>query len=195
MSKIKTYKLLRIFLIIVAVILLVFVIRKFYKSYRTEKIVKETISQIVNQIENQEIASNKIDVQMQGYNVVGIIRIPKIELEYPILEKTNIEALEISITKFWGNGLNEIGNLTLAGHNNLNGTMFGSIKKLEKGDIIEITDKQNISLKYEVFKKYVIDSNDISCIQAEEEGTREITLITCTNGRNNRLIVKAREIK
>lgn len=195
MSKIKTYKLLRIILIIVAIILLVLVMRKFYKSYKTEKLAEETISKIINQVENQDIVSNKIDMQMQGYNVVGIIKIPKIELEYPILEKTNIESLKISITKFWGNSLNEVGNLTLAGHNNLNGTMFGKIKKLENGDIIEITDTQNITLKYEVFKKYVIDPNDISCIQSEEEGTREITLITCTNGRSNRLIVKAREIK
>lgn len=194
MNKLKVYKTLRIILVIIAIVLLVFVIRKFYNSHKMEKLAKDTISQIVNQTNEQDLTS-KIDMQMNGYKVVGIIRIPKIELEYPILEKTTIDSLNVSITKFWGNELNEIGNVAIAGHNNLNGTMFGKTKKLEVGDIIEITDIQNITLKYEVFKKYVTDPNDISCIKAEEEGTREITLITCTNGRSNRLILKAREIK
>ena len=72
-----------------------------------------------------------------------IIKIPKIELEYPILETTSKETLNLSITKFWGNQINEIGNVSLAGHNNLNGTMFGKTKKLEVGDIIELTDIKN----------------------------------------------------
>lgn len=193
MNKLKIYKILRILLVIVALVLLVFVIHKYYKNHKMEKLAKETISYIVSQTEDQDLTS-RIDMQMEGYKVVGIIRIPKIELEYPILEKTTIESLNVSITKFWGNELNEIGNVALAGHNNLNGTMFGKTKKLEIGDIIEITDIQNITLKYEIFKKYITDPNDISCIKAEEEGTREITLITCTNGRSNRLIIKAREI-
>ena len=71
--------------------------------------------------------------------------------------------------------------------------MFGKTKRLEVGDIIELTDIQNVTLKYKVFKMYIIDPNDISCILPEQEGTREVTLITCTNGNKNRLIVKARE--
>ena len=94
-----------------------------------------------------------------------------------------------------GNKINEIGNVTLAGHNNLNGTLFGKIKKLENGDVIELTDIQNVTLKYKVFKKYSVDPNDITVILPEQENVREITLITCTNGNKNRLIIKAREEK
>ena len=88
----------------------------------------------------------------------------------------------------------KIGNVTLAGHNMLNGTMFGKIKDLQEGDIIELTDVQKVTLQYEVYKKYVTDPNDISCILPEKENVREITLITCTNGNKNRMIVKAIEI-
>lgn len=115
-------------------------------------------------------------------------------MEYPILETTNKTTLNLSITKFWGNRINEIGNVTFAGHNNLNGTMFGKIKNLEIGDIIELTDIQNVTLKYKIYKTSIIDPNDISCILPEQENTREVTLITCTNGNKNRLIVKAREV-
>ena len=44
-----------------------------------------------------------------------------------------------------------------------------------------------------MFDKYIIDPNDVKCVQSVKENTREITLITCINGRNNRLVVKARE--
>ena len=59
----------------------------------------------------------------------------------------------------------------------------------------ELTDIQNVTLKYEIFDKFIIDPNDISCILPVEENTREVTLITCTNGNKNRLIIKAREVK
>ena len=75
----------------------------------------------------------------------------------------------------------------------MNNKMFGKIDKLENGDIIELTDSQMVTIKYEVFDKYIIDPNDISCIYPVDENSREVTLITCTNRDKNRLIVKARK--
>ena len=168
---------------------------KYINLYRNEIQAKQVISNITDSLENSDEAIAEINQQIQGNKVVGIIKIPEINLEYPILETTSKETLKLSITKFWGNKINEIGNVTLAGHNNLNGTMFGKLNKLKNGDVIELTDIQNTTLKYEVFKTYIIDPNDITCILPEQEGVREVTLITCTNGNKNRLIVKAREIK
>ena len=194
MTKLKIYQALRIILIIATIVVASLVIKKYYNSSKTENEAKDILMQIKEDLKEQEPSTETIEAELGGYKVIGIIKIPKINLEYPILEKTNTESLNISITKFWGNEINEIGNVTLAGHNNLNGVMFGKIKKLENGDIIELTDKQNITLKYEIFETNVIDPNDISCILPIEKGTREVTLITCTNGRANRFIVKAREI-
>lgn len=193
MSKIKMYKIILVCLIIATITVSILVAVKYVNLYKNEIEAKQVISSINQELENDNETIKKINQQIQGHKVVGIIRIPKINLEYPILETTSKETLNISITKFWGNQINEIGNVSLAGHNNLNGTMFGKTKKLEVGDIIELTDIQNVTLKYRIFKTYVIDPNDISCILPEQEGVREITLITCTNGNKNRLIVKARE--
>ncbi len=194
MNKLKVYKILLALLIIAIIIVATLVIIKYVNMYNNEKNLQATVTNINEQLKNSDESISRIDEQIGDYKVVGIIKIPKIDLEYPILEKTNKESLNLSITKFWGNEINEIGNVSLAGHNNLNGTMFGKTKKLEVGDIIELTDIQNVTLKYQIFKKYVIDPNDISCILPEQEDTREVTLITCTNGNKNRLILKAREI-
>ena len=181
MKKINIYRVLRIVLIIAALVVLAFVIKKFYGEGKTENLAKEVLQEIKATTETTEITgevTQTIDAELGGYKVVGIIKIPKIDIEYPILEKTNVESLNISITKFWGNDINEIGNVTLV-----------------LGDIIELTDIQNITLKYEVFHTEIIDPNDISCILPIEEGRREVTLITCENGKANRFIVKAKEVK
>ena len=196
MNEMKIYKIVLAILIIAIIIVSVIVGIKYIKEYTSEAETKEVIASInekLNDNQNKNVI-REIDENIKGHKVVGIIKIPKVKLEYPILEKTTEETLNLSITKFWGNEINEIGNVTLAGHNNLSGVMFGKIRKLENGDIIELTDIQNTTLKYEVFKTYIIDPNDISCILPEKEDVREVTLITCTTGGKERFIVKAREI-
>ena len=195
MNKIKSYKALFICLIFAIIIVAILIGIKYFKMYTNEHETKRVLAEINQKNENAgstEVIS-EINQEIKGYKVVGIIRIPKIDLEYPILETTSIDSLNVSVTKFWGNEINEIGNVTLAGHNNLNGTSFGRIKKLEVGDKIYLTDIRNNVVEYTVFQTYVIDPNDITCILPVQDGTRETTLITCTTGGKNRYIVKARE--
>lgn len=197
MKKITVYKIILVILVITAIILAGFVIKKQIESKKVEDNTKTVLQEIKkeNKSNPEQIdVIQEIEQKIGEYKVIGIINIPKIGIEYPILEKTNKESLDLSITKFWGEKINQKGNVVLAGHNRLNNTMFGKIDKLENGDIIELTDSQMVTVKYQVFDKYIIDPNDIDCIFPIEENTREVTLITCTNRDKNRLVVKAREI-
>ncbi len=197
MKKITVYKIILVILVITAIILAGFVIKKQIESKKVEDNTKTVLQEIKkeNKSNPEQIdVIQEIDQKIGEYKVIGIINIPKIGIEYPILEKTNKESLDLSITKFWGEKINQKGNVVLAGHNRLNNTMFGKIDKLENGDIIELTDSQMVTVKYQVFDKYVIDPNDIDCIFPVDENAREVTLITCTNRDKNRLVVKAREI-
>ena len=196
MKKITVYRIILVILVITALVLVVFVIKKNVESNKIENNTQSVLQEIKKEKEsnpNDIDVIQEIDQEIEGYKVVGIINIPKINIEYPILEKTNKESLKLSITKFYGEKINQIGNVVLAGHNNLNNKMFGKMDKLENGDIIELTDSQMVTIKYEVFDKYIIDPNDISCIYPVDENSREVTLITCTNRDKNRLIEKARE--
>ena len=204
----KIYNIILAILVIALIITIIFIVIKYRKNQIKEKELETVVEEVKVQIDNiknnnTETNTNNIEieeikkevqVEYKGYNVVGIITIPKLELEYPIIDKTNEEAMKVSITKFWGNDVNDIGNFTMSGHNYMDGTMFGETKKLNVGDLIEMTDLLGRTIKYKIFDKYVIDPNDVKCVNSVEDGTREITLITCTNGRSNRLIIKAREI-
>lgn len=182
------YNFLLIILILAAIIVGIMIFNKYYKEIKNE----EQLYEVVTNIENDKKETEKKHTY-KGYDVIGIIEIPKIKIKYPILSKTTEESMLVSVTKFWGPNVNEIGNITIAGHNNFSGTMFGKTKQLEKNDIIKLTDLKNNTIEYKVFDKYSIEPNDVSCVESVEEGTREVTLLTCTKGHKERLIIKARE--
>ena len=101
--------------------------------------------------------------------------------------------MKISISRFYGGEVNEYGNISLAGHNNYNGTMFGKNKDLRVKDTIILTDLTGRKIEYEIYEIFTTDPNDTSILETEDKTKREVTLITCKNGRANRLIIKAKE--
>ena len=187
-------------LVVIAIIIASLIFTRMKKNKQTVKAMANVVNIVEDlqqnlQSENSEEAKQQLlETTIEGYNIEGIIEIPSIELKYPIINQTNDKTMKISVTKFTGGNINEIGNYCIAGHNNLDGTMFGRVKKLQKGDIIKLTNLYGETVEYKIFDMYVIDPNDVSCTEIVEEGTREVTLITCTNGRKNRLVTKAREI-
>lgn len=188
-------KIINIFLVILtlsAIVVLGIIIFKQYEGKENSNQAIQVVAQIEEKFNNIENTNKKIEMEYKGYKVVGIIEIPCINIKYPILNKTNDNSMEYSITKFSGGEVNEIGNFVVAGHNYLNGTMFGKVDQLKIGDEIKLTDLYNNTLTYEIFDIYSTDPNDTSIIESSKEGTKEVTLITCTKGQINRLITKAR---
>lgn len=192
----KVYNLIIAVLIVALIVVVAMIVIRYGGNYLNEKEVSsslETIEEELNKEETQQSESLP-ELEFKGYKIEGIIEIPKINIKYPIIDHTNKETMKVSITKFWGPQANEIGNYTVAGHNNKDGTMFGKTKYLQMGDKIKLTNLKNETIEYEIFKIYSIDPDDVSCVESVENGTREITLITCTNGHKNRLVTKARQI-
>lgn len=144
--------------------------------------------------EYEPIASQYVAKNGKTYDIVGIIKIPKIDLEYPILSETTDALLKVSVCKFWGPNPNEVGNLCMAGHNYTNTRAFSKAYKLEKGDIIEITDLSGKTVQYEIYSHYVVKANNTEPTSQITHGRKEVTLITCTNGIKERRIVKALEL-
>ena len=123
----------------------------------------------------------------------------EINIKYPILELENPTPedakgpMKYGIIKYWGKGINDYGNLSLAGHNKYNGTMFGKLKNLSLGDIVELTNLNKTTMRYKINDIIKTTPNDISILQTKDNSIRELTLITCTNGNKERLVVKAKE--
>lgn len=153
-----------------------------------------TISNIQDTFENITSSSTTQKTTYKGFDVVGTIQIPAINLKYPILEKNTKKSLETSVVLMYtSNGLNEVGNSVIIGHNYRNGTMFSNVKKLEKGDVIYITDMAGRKVKYTIYDIYRTSGSDGKYITRNTNGKREISLSTCTDDSKARTIVLAKE--
>lgn len=203
--KLKIYKTFAYILLIIAIIVIGMIIYKYGSNQINEKESKQTIEtfnqiEIKNDEEQETESSNEIQLEYKGYKVIGIVKIPQINIEYPIIEIGDIDPesakkpMKLSIIKYWGEKVNDYGNLSIAGHNNKDGTMFGKTKKLKIGDIVELTDLTCKTITYSIYNIFVTDPNDVSILLPQDEKIREVTLITCTNGNKQRLILKAKEI-
>ena len=130
----------------------------------------------------------------KGFDVVGTIQIPAINLKYPILEQLSKKSLETSVVLMYtAQGLNNEGNSVIIGHNYRNGTMFSNVKKLSNGDYIYITDSTGRKVKYTIYNIYRASGSESSYMTRNTNGKREISLSTCTDDSKARTIVLAKE--
>lgn len=141
--------------------------------------------------EQQTVKKDK--VYMEKYEVIGSIKIPKTGIEYPILERQTTRSLELAITKLHGVNPNEIGNITLTGHNYRNGLFFSNNKKLAIGDKVYITDNTGTTITYKIYNMYYTTPDDAEYMIRDTMGRREISLSTCSDDSATRLIILAAE--
>lgn len=184
---------------------------KFVKT--TEDNSNNMLEQLYNDLkqENEKLYKNKqanlvdpfsyeqssIDLKKYGIenNVIGYIKIPKMNIELPILLGANTSnmkkgAVHLTETSYPIGGVNA--NSVIAAHRGYGrATMFRHIEKLENGDKIYIKNFKE-ELVYTVYEIKIIEPNDITELEIKE-GEDIITLITCHPYRvnNQRYIVKA----
>ena len=200
--ELKIYKAIFYMLLIAAIVVIGMIIFKYGSNQKNEIESQEAVAAFSNLdfSKNEGESGSQKQLQYKGYDIIGIVKIPKINIEYPILEIGDIDPenakkpMKLSIIKYWGEKVNDYGNLSIAGHNNKDGTMFGKTKKLEIGDIVELTDLTGQTIKYSIYDIFVTDPNDVNILLPKDEKIREVTLITCTNGNKARLILKAKEM-
>lgn len=161
-----------------------------------------------NDDENLTLDSNEIEIsssgsgtatkkKYKGYTVAGTMKIPAINLEYPIIEEVTTKALETALIVLYpsGDNLNQPGNTVIIGHNYRNGTFFSNVKKLTNGAKIYVTDFRGVSITYQVYNIFEASSTDTSFYNRDTNGVAEITLSTCTDASNDqRTIVFAKQI-
>lgn len=132
-----------------------------------------------------------------AWPVEAILNIEKIDLLLPIIEGTRAEYLDVSpgsvlgASKPW-----ESGNYSVAGHRSLTyGRHFNRLNELDINDIIVVTDLNDISYTYQVYKTSIVHETETEVLL--NNGYDEITLITCDPiGEKNpeyRLVIKAKK--
>ena len=160
----------------------------FYAQNWRKRQEKGRISEAMNQAFKLETvySAQKDDSKNQYF---GKITIPKIKLEYTIFNECNDELLKILPCKFYGGNIKESGNIGIAGHNFDDNRFFGNLNQLKKGDTIYLEDQNGAKYQYRVYDKYKVNPDDFECLKATKK--YDLTLVTCDNLNQKRLVVKA----
>lgn len=164
-------------------------------NYTTQNISTKESETIEIVKEEKVYPKEEIATEYKGYTVGAKLVIPAIELDTYVLQKYSVSALNVAVTKFWGANANQPGNFCIAGHNFKNRNMFYHVKELKIGDRLFIIDHEVGKIEYEIYNIYQVIPEDVNCLSQDTKGRREVTLITCTNDSEKRIIVKAKEVE
>ena len=161
----------------------------------------------------------KMPTQLYGYKVLGELTFENKNYSKYILDATNdnaiytdksnnetensdnevldqnnsleiSDALNKSIVKLYGDKLNQKGNFTIIGHNK--DEYFSILNELNVGEEFLIKTSDTDEKKYIITEIYTIEPTDLKALMPNNDYT-EVTLITCSTGSNQRLVVKALE--
>lgn len=141
-------------------------------------------------------SNDKIEKEyIAGYEVLGEIKATSVGVDVKVLnpeidgESYVDDSLKHGAVLYYGDGLNELGNIVILGHNTSD-SFFG-LKELEVDDSITIIDQKGNSKNYTVIEISNCEPDDFSKFTPLEENSREITLITCETEGTQRLVIKA----
>lgn len=182
----KIQLIISVFFIIVFVTILIL----YFNSNKNKEKISEDISSNYNLY---KLYSESYSGASTDDVILCTIEIPKINIKYPVFSKFDDELLKISPCKFYGKSPTQYGNLCIAGHNYNNTKFFSNLFLLENGDEIYLYDNLEQKYKYIVFSSYEVKSSDMSPILNYDNNIKQLTLVTCNNLNQNRLIVKAKQ--
>ena len=121
-------------------------------------------------------------LSINGSEVMGVITIPKIDVELPIYHGTRESVLQIAVGHLEGSSLPVGGESThaiLSGHRGLpSANLFTDLDRMEIHDVFTITVLGQ-ELIYEVDQIKIVEPGNTDYLQIEE-GQDYVTLLTCT---------------
>lgn len=141
--------------------------------------------------ENQDLSNKK---QQENIVPIAMITIPKIDLEAVVAEGTGDRLLNYALGHFEGTAMpGEKGNFSVAGHRtNTYGQHFNRIHELLPGDAVMVESSAG-TFEYSITESFIVNPDEVWVLDASQEGT--ITMVTCTPGGKQRVIVKGELIK
>ncbi len=127
--------------------------------------------------------------EVNGYKPIAMIEIPSINLSQALVEGISDNVLQYFLGHFPDSAApGQVGNFAIAGHRVSDYTdAFINLYKVTAGDkiIVKTHDKK---YTYVIEENYIVNPDQVEVLDATENAT--ITLITCTVGSKQRVIVK-----
>ena len=125
-------------------------------------------------------------------DTIAILRLDRLNIKVAITEGTSKDKLRVSAGHFETSDLPGNGNFAIAGHSSLIYTcLFNAMRDAVVGDTIDVTTKTG-NHEYIVSSITTVEPDEVEIIDHVNESI--ITIVTCTNGGKERLIIRGIEV-
>lgn len=121
-------------------------------------------------------------VNINGYNYIGYIAVPNLELELPIMEECDYTRLQIAPCLQFGSPLTD--DAVIAGHNYKQ--HFLPLHDIQVGEYVTFTDMTGGVIEYSVAE---VKTMDPTLVDEVENSGYDLVLYTCTIGGRTRVVV------
>jgi sortase A len=152
---------------------------------------EESASEESTQVESAEIPMDipqeMLTAQVDGHDCIGILSIPVLELELPVLTDWSYAKLKIAPCHYFGSYFEK--DFVIAAHNYP--SHFGRLSELQPEDLVLFTDISGTVYCYEVVLLETLPGN-----ATEEMITSgfDLSLYTCTPGGASRVTVRCNAV-
>jgi LPXTG-site transpeptidase (sortase) family protein len=136
-------------------------------------------------------AAVSIPTDVDGYQVIGVLTLEKTAQALPVISETSKQALKVSVCWYKGAMPGETGNMVITGHDYASGAHFGQLSKYAAGDKVSFATPEG-TYEYEVYETEIIRPDQPEKL---DEGDAALTLLTCTNHGNRRLVVRCKPVE
>lgn len=124
-------------------------------------------------------------VTVGGYDCIGMLSVPALDLELPVLTDWSYAKLRKAPCLYYGTYYEE--NFVIAAHNYP--SHFGRLSALQEGDVVVFTDVHGVAHGYEVV---LLETLPKEATEAMIGGGFDLSLYTCTSGGSARVTVRCR---
>lgn len=155
-------------------------------AQRAEQILTRDVIPSISSEDEEGYGTTALQIQtvnIDGKDYIGVLSIPSLDLELPVLNHWSDELLKEAPCRYSGTFLND--SMIVAGHNYRR--HFSGIKNMRPGDAVRFTDVNGTVYKYTVEDLEKIPGTDA---EGMEEGDWDLTLFTCTYGGRDRMAVR-----
>ena len=169
-----------------------------YDELRAEQAARQAVNKLDASTNQEPLASDERTVipdyvlspnmempveTINGIDFIGVLRIPALELELPIISEWNYPNLKTAPCRYSGSAY--LNNLIICGHNYT--SHFGRLKTLSEGDIATFTDIDGNVFIYKMVERETLNPTDI---EGMESGNWDLTLFTCTVEGQSRVTIR-----
>ena len=125
---------------------------------------------------------------INGRDYIGVLSIPSLELELPVISQWDYPALKVAPCRYSGSLYQD--NLIICAHNYA--SHFGKLKELQPGDIVLFTDMDEHVVTFQVVERETLNPMDTEGMEA---GDWDLTLFTCTIDGQTRVTIRLERVE